>query len=935
MEVYPRIFRRGLMSKLFARCSKASIIIIMRTAAIAGPLILDQAWAAVSPWMDPSLPSSQRANLLLGQMTLDEKIAMVHGFSGPCVGNGTNNTRLGIPALHLQDGPAGVADGVQGVTALPAPILLAATWDLSLARQYGAIIGAEDRGKGIHVSLGPMINLVRVPKGGRSFETFGEDPFLSGAMAAQHIRGIQTQQVIAGAKHFVCNDQETWRGNEMTYVDERTLHEIYFPPFLAAVRAGVGSITAAYNGVNHYWSSESPLLGTKLKAMFGFRGFIDCDWGANFAMELAVNNGLDLEMPYDTRFSTPLQTAIQSNIIAGSQLDDMVRRIFVSMFQFGIFDNPPTGAITDVVTSPAHAQFAHQTAVQGMVLLKNNGGLLPLDTNSVHSIAVSGSVASSHPIWVGGGSAQVYLPYYDDPLSSISNRAGSGISITYDQGDSGGSINQAVKSAQVADVAIVCVGEQTGEGTDRASLSLPADQDSLVSAVAAANPRTIVVLYEGAGTLMPWNDQIAAALVAWYPGQENGSSLASILFGDSNPSGKLPVTFPAAADQVPANTPTQFPGTNLQVFYSEGLLMGYRWYDAHGVPPMYPFGHGLSYTTFNYSNLTVSAVSPSGQVTIDCDVSNSRSRTGAEIAQLYLRFPAAASEPPRQLKGFKKVMLSPGASSHIAFNLVWEDLAYWNTNAHCWTVPTGTFLVMIGASSRDIRLIGLLNVPTQIPSSAVANCALFQPATASSTLATKFPASASTDGDTATHWASSSGDPQWLMVDLGAVKELVRVRLRWDPNYARRYAVQHSSDEVNWTTSYFTSAGSGGLEDILVSGSGRYVRMYGIQSSTGVGYSLQEFEVYTKEIQLYPTISISQTTANTHILSWPTSWGGSESLRNSWLNWGNFILEQNFDPATTNWVAASEVPTPINGTNQVIRASNQGRQFYRLKSPWP
>jgi len=710
---------------------------------MSGPLILDEVRAA-APWMDTSLPANQRANLLLSQMTLDEKIAMVHGFSGPCVGNGTNNARLGIPALHLQDGPAGVADGVQGVTALPAPILLAATWDLILARQYGTIIGVEDRGKGIHVSLGPMINLVRVPQGGRSFETFGEDPFLSRAMAAEHIRGIQSQQVIAGAKHFVCNDQETWRGNETTYVDERTLHEIYFPPFLAAVRAGVGSITAAYNGVNHYWSSESPLLGTKLKVMFGFKGFIDCDWGANFAMELAVNNGLDLEMPYDTRFSSPLQTAIQSNIIAVSQLDDMVRRIFLPMFQFGIFDNPPTGSITDIVTTPAHAQFAYQTALKGIVLLKNSNNLLPLNTNSVHSIAVCGSVAFSHPIWVGGGSAQVYLPYYDDPLSEISNRAGAAISITYDQGDSGGSITQAAKAAQMADVAIVCVGEQTGEGTDRSSLSLPSDQDSLVSAVAAANPRTIVVLYEGAGTLMPWNDQVAAALVAWYPGQENGRPLASILFGDANPSGKLPVTFPASAEQVPANTPAQFPGTNLQVFYSEGLLMGYRWYDSWGIEPLYPFGHGLSYTTFTYSNLNVGPVSSSGQVTITCDVSNSGSRSGAEIAQLYLRFPAAVGEPPRQLKGFKKVLLSPGASSHLTFNLDWEDLAYWDANAHCWTVPTGIFRIMIGASSRDIRLNGLFNVTSRIPSSAVANCALFQAATASSILGSNFRAAAAT-----------------------------------------------------------------------------------------------------------------------------------------------------------------------------------------------
>jgi len=885
--------------------------------------------------MDTSLSADQRARLLVAQMTLEEKIAMVHGSSGPCVGNGTNNSRLGIPALHLQDGPAGVGDGVQGVTALPAPILLAATWDTDLARQYGTIIGAEARGKGIHVSLGPMINLVRVPQGGRDFETFGEDPYLSAIMGAQHIRGIQSQSVIAGAKHFVCNDQETTRGNEMTLVDERTLHEIYYPPFLAAVRAGVGSITSAYNGVNGRWSSESPLVGVILKAMFGFTGFVDCDWGANFGMQLAVNNGLDLEMPYDTRFGTPLQNAVQSNVVSMAQLDNMVRRIFVPMFQFGIFDNPPTGTVATPVTTPAHAQFARETAQQGMVLLKNSG-VLPLNAGVIHSIAVCGSVASVNPIWVGGGSAQVYLPYYDDPLKAISNRAGAGITVTYSQGDdgTGNMINQAVQAAQTADVAIVCVGQQTGEGTDRANLSLPADQDQLVSSVATANPQTIVVLYEGAGTLMPWNAQVAATLVAWYPGQENGTALASILFGDVNPSGKLPVTFPAASNQVPANTPAQFPGTNLQVFYSEGMLMGYRWYDASNIAPLYPFGHGLAYTTFSYNNITVGLVSPSGQVTIGCDVRNTGSRSGAEVAQLYLGFPASVGEPPRQLKGFRKVSLAPGASTHITFRLNWEDIAFWDVITHKWTVAPGIFQVMIGASSRDIRLTGTFTVSSPIPSSGVANRALFSAVTASSVLATNYPASASVDGDPMTQWASQPGDPQWFMADLGVVRTLTRVRLKWDIDFARTYQIQISNDTTNWNPRYSTSNGAGGVEDLLITGSGRYVRFYGTQSATGLGYSMQEFEVYSREVQTVPILSAFHTSTNTTVLSWPVGWDGSELQQNTWLNWGNYILEQNTNLSSTNWIAVSGSPSSTNGTNQLV-VPTQSSRLFRLRSPFP
>ena len=804
-------------------------------------LLFSQQRAKAQPWMDSSLTPDVRATLLLTNMTLDEKIAMVHGVTGPYVGNSSGVSRLGIPGLHLEDGPAGVADGVQGVTALPAPILLAASFDQDLARQYGTTVGVEARGKGVHISLGPMINLVRVPQGGRAFETFGEDPYLTGVMSAQHLRGIQSQQVIACPKHFIANDQEYTRGNENSIVSEQTLEEIYMPPFLASIRAGAGSLCAAYNQINGAWSSETPLLKSVLKGAFGFKGLIMCDWGANFGTVSAANNGLDLEMPSDLRFGSPLQTAVQNGSVPASQLDDMVHRILAAMFRFGIFDNPPSGNTGTTVTTAAHAQFAQDVAAQGMVLVKNSGALLPLNAGALHSIAVCGTAASTDPIWTGAGSAQVYLPYYDSPLAGITRRAGGAVNVTYSTG-TGANLSQAVQLAQQADIAIVCVGQQTGEGNDRTNFALPGDQDSLVSQVAAVNPHTIVVMYEGAETLMPWIGQVAAVVVAWYPGQEGANALASLLFGDVNPSGKLPVTFPAAADQIPTSTQSQYPGVNLQVNYSEGLQMGYRWYDAQNVAPLFPFGYGLSYTTFGYHNLSVSPVSASGQVTVEFDLINTGSRAGAEAAQLYLGFPSGAGEPPKLLRGFKKANLSPGFGVHLTFNLGWEDLAVWDSNAHVWKVPQGTFQVLVGASSRDIRLTGSFTVSGSVPISGLSNLALFQPVTVSSGSNSSL---AAVDGDPATAWNSAAADPQSLSVDLGATTNIGRVRLTWDVHYARSYQIRVSNDNANWTTLYNTTNGGGNIEDLAVSGSGRYVQLYATQSNGGAGCSLKEIEVFS------------------------------------------------------------------------------------------
>ena len=801
---------------------------------------------AQQPWTNTTLSASQRATLLVGVMTFGEKVAMVNGTAGPAgsnyVGNITNNTRLGIPWLYLNDGPAGVRLSDSSTTAFPAPITLAASWDTALARQYGSQMGAQARGKGIEVLLGPMMNLARAYQAGRNFEGYGEEPELAGAMAAAEINGIQSQGVIATAKHFVCNDQETQRTVISSDVDDRTRQEVYYLPFRDSVRAGAGAVMASYNRVNDRYACEFEALNATLKKLWGFNGFVMSDWGAAFSTAGGMNNGLDMDM-YTYHFpANNITTAIQSGNAPATELDGMVTRILTIMFQFGVFDNPPTGNLSSMVTNSANIQFARSAAAEGTVLLKNSNGLLPLGS-SVHSIAVIGSVASVAPISTGGGSASVNLPYNITPLAGITSRAGGGVTVSYAQGD-GASVSQAVQLATNSDVAIVCVGQQTSEGSDRTSLSLPNGQDALVSAVAAANPHTIVVVYASSATLMPWASQVAAVLVAWYPGQENGNALAQVLFGDVNPSAKLPVTIPASANQVPTSTTTQFPGVSGHVSYSEGLQIGYRWYDANIVAPLFPFGFGLSYTTFGYSNLTVSAVSPSGQVQIGFDLTNTGGRAGAEVPQLYLVFPPAAGEPPKLLKGFQRISLSPGQTQHVNFKLHWEDLANWDVTARGWLVTPGVFAALVGSSSRDIRLTGTFTV-NSVPSSDLANAALHQPVTVSSATSTNTAGTAVVDGDRTTAWSTSAGDPQWISVDLGVTRDLSRVRLGWNTNYASSYAIQISLDGTNWTAIFNTNNDLGGLEDILVSGRGRYVRIYGtVEASPGNGYSLSELEVY-------------------------------------------------------------------------------------------
>jgi beta-glucosidase len=807
------------------------------------------AWAQT--WTNTALSPNQRASALLAAMTLEEKVSMVRSvntqYIGYVSGNIATNSRLGVPWVTLNDGPAGVRirSGGNSTTAFPAPISIAATWNRALAREYGAQMGAQARGKGIHVLLGPMMNIPRAYQAGRNFEGSGEDPFLSGQMAAEQIRGIQSQQVMATAKHFVCNDQETLRTFISAEVDERTRQEIYYPAFLQSVRAGVASVMASYNRVNGRYAGENPALNATLKKQWGFGGFVMSDWTAYFSTVSGMRNGMDLDMfsGYYTN-TAAVSNALQWGNVAQADLDGMAGRVLTKMFQFGVFDNPPSGNLNSTVTNAANIQFSRAAAAESMVLLKNSGNVLPLGA-SVASIAVLGAAAYASSISIGSGSAAVALNYNVTPLSGIGQRAGTRV-VNYVVGDSS-TLSDAVSQAATSDVAIVCVGQQTGEFNDRSSLSLPSGQDALVSAVAAVNPRTIVVVYSSSATLMPWINQVAGVIMAWYPGQENGNALAQVLFGDENPSGKLPVSIPAASSQVATASAAQFPGTNGHVVYSEGLLVGYRWYDAKGVAPLFPFGHGLSYTTFGYSNLAVGSVSPSGQVRVSFDLNNTGTLAGSETAQMYLGFPALADEPPKLLKGFQKVTLAPGQARRVTFDLDWEDLAYWDSAVRAWVVAPGQFQVYVGASAGDIRLLGSFKVDTSIPSSDLANAALFQPVTVSSIQGTNTPGSAAVDGDSASAWSSASGGAQWLTVDLGAARDLSRVRCSWNTNYAAGYSLQISRDSTNWTDAYGTAAGTGGREDILVSGRARFVRVYATAEGVpGGGYSLAELEVYSQ-----------------------------------------------------------------------------------------
>lgn len=655
----------------------------------------------------------KRARDIVRHMTLDEKISELHGIRDDAQGiyrYVPPVPRLTIPALRITNGPAGAGPGgtraprpQAPATALPSPISLASSWDRALAREYGVIAGAESKDLGNGLLEAPDINIARVPQNGRTFEGYGEDPYLAGELSVANIEGIQSQGIVANVKHYVANNQETDRFVVNEDIDERTLREIYLPAFEASIRKGhSASLMCAYPKINGTYNCENDEhLNKVLKKEWDFQGFVTSDFGAVHSTVPSVMAGLDLEMPTGKYFGDDLKAAVQSGEVPVKVIDDKLVRRFRTMMQLGVFDNPPQ---PQPIPEKEDGAKARAMAEQGMVLLKNSGNLLPLHREQLKSIAVIGPMAAN-AITGGGGSSHVVPLYSVTPVEGMRNRAGSAVNVTFANGSD---VAQAVSIAKAADVAIVMVGMVDTEGRDH-PLVLGDEQDRLVSAVAEANPRTVVVLKTGSAVLMPWIDQVPAVLEAWYPGEEDGNAVADVLFGTANPSGKLPITFPRSLEDLAANTPAQYPGVDGVAHYSEGVFVGYRHFDEKNIAPLFPFGFGLSYTTFTFDNLKVSTSSVSakhpGTVTVEGDVRNTGKVAGAEVAQLYVAIPpTSAPQPPRQLKGFEKVMIQPGQTAHVSFSLDGRSLSYWDVKSHGWKVARGKYAVYVGSSSRDLPL---------------------------------------------------------------------------------------------------------------------------------------------------------------------------------------------------------------------------------------
>ena len=695
--------------------------------------------------MNPKLSATERAHELVSAMTIDQKLAML-SQSQPvdahygAAGFVPAQPSLCIPDLVLNDAGQGVGDAQTNTTAFPAPIAQSSSWDPALQWRFGAALGWQAWHKGVNVQLAPGVEIDRVPLNGRNFEYMSEDPYLAAQGAVAEVRGIQSNPVIATVKHYVANSQETNRMTVSSDVDQRTLEELYTAPYEAAVKQGhAGSVMCSYNRINGTYACENrDTLTTILKRQFGFTGFVMSDWGATHSTIAAAIAGLDMEMDVKPGqyFTAPLKTAVQDGHVPTSRLNDMVTRIVRTMFAVGIFDHP---AAAEPAAAAANAQrpqdvaLARSLSEAGTVLLKNQGQLLPL-TGSAKRIAVIGpgaGPAGAQQFYNGAGSG--HIPEFGaksdvvTPLQGITQRAlADGDVVTYADGSSPAAASLVAKTA---DVAIVFAGSQDSEGVDRSTLDLssgncsfvvctpqPVDQDSLISQVAAANPHTIVVLNTGGPVLMPWLNQIQGLFEAWYPGQQDGNAIAALLFGDADPSAKLPETFPASQSDLPTRTPQQYPGVNdaagiPHATYSEGLLVGYRWYDAKHITPLFPFGFGLTYTTFAMRNLHLSA--GRGRPAIanaTFTVADTGPRLGAEIAQLYVADPRSAGEPPKQLKGFQKVLLRPGARTTVKLPIDFRSLAHWSDSAHRWKVGSGCYRVLVGDSSNNLPLSATIAV---------------------------------------------------------------------------------------------------------------------------------------------------------------------------------------------------------------------------------
>lgn len=709
-------------------------------------------------YLDDSKPIEDRIEDALSRITVEEKVALIHAqskFSSPGV------ARLGIPEFWMTDGPHGIRPEVlwdewnqagwtnDSCVAFPALTCLAATWNPEAALLYGQSIGEEARYRNKTVLLGPGVNIYRTPLNGRNFEYMGEDPYLASQMVVPYVKGVQQNGVAACVKHYALNNQEINRHTTNVIVDDRALYEIYLPAFKAAVQKGKAwAIMGSYNLYkNQHNCHNRYLLNDILKGEWGFDGVVVSDWGGVHNTEEAIYNGMDMEFgswtnglskgmgnAYDNYYlAHPYLKQIKEGKIGTKELDDKVRRILRLAFRTTMNRNRPYGAML----SEEHIAAARKIGEEGIVLLQNKKNILPIDLNRTKKIAVIGENALKM-MTVGGGSSSLKVQYECSPLDGIKRRMGDGIEISYARGyvgDTGGQfdgvssgqnlkddrsarqlIEEAVRIAQSADYVIFIgglnkSGHQDCEDTDRKGLELPYKQDKVIGALAKVNKNLIVVNISGNAVAMPWISEVPAVIQAWYLGTEAGNAIASVLVGDVNPSGKLPFTFPEKLEDVGAHQLGDYPGRQREdgIFdekYNESIFVGYRWTDKQRIRPLFPFGHGLSYTTFAYGKATVNkkVMKIDEQIVITVPITNTGKRIGSEIVQLYISdLKSSLPRPVKELKGFSKIQLAPGETQEVTFLIDKQALSFFNDSRHEWVAEPGKFEAQIAASATDIK----------------------------------------------------------------------------------------------------------------------------------------------------------------------------------------------------------------------------------------
>lgn len=709
-------------------------------------------------YLDDSKPIEDRIEDALSRITVEEKVALIHAqskFSSPGV------ARLGIPEFWMTDGPHGIRPEVlwdewnqagwtnDSCVAFPALTCLAATWNPEAALLYGQSIGEEARYRNKTVLLGPGVNIYRTPLNGRNFEYMGEDPYLASQMVVPYVKGVQQNGVAACVKHYALNNQEINRHTTNVIVDDRALYEIYLPAFKAAVQEGKAwTIMGSYNLYkNQHNCHNRYLLNDILKGEWGFDGVVVSDWGGVHNTEEAIYNGMDMEFgswtnglskgmgnAYDNYYlAHPYLKQIKEGKIGTKELDDKVRRILRLVFRTTMNRNRPYGAML----SEEHIAAARKIGEEGIVLLQNKKNILPIDLNRTKKIAVIGENALKM-MTVGGGSSSLKVQYECSPLDGIKRRMGDGIEISYARGyvgDTGGQfdgvssgqnlkddrsarqlIEEAVRIAQSADYVIFIgglnkSGHQDCEDTDRKGLELPYKQDKVIGALAKVNKNLIVVNISGNAVAMPWISEVPAVIQAWYLGTEAGNAIASVLVGDVNPSGKLPFTFPEKLEDVGAHQLGDYPGRQREdgIFdekYNESIFVGYRWTDKQKIRPLFPFGHGLSYTTFAYGKATVNkkVMKIDEQIAITVPITNTGKRIGSEIVQLYISdLKSSLPRPVKELKGFSKIQLAPGETQEVTFLIDKQALSFFNDSRHEWVAEPGKFEAQIAASATDIK----------------------------------------------------------------------------------------------------------------------------------------------------------------------------------------------------------------------------------------